>query len=86
MDSSARSTSRRHVYWAVPCKTDGKRIILVKYIGVHDGRVQYDLPSEIPHWFASSCANCGKEHTYARSELKQFLKDEPPGADFRPWF
>ena len=41
----------KHAYWVVTCKTPNCGLIIAKYIGVHDGRPIYILPSEGPGWW-----------------------------------
>ena len=76
----------KHAWWIVRCKSPKCGIILVSYIGVHDGRPMYVLPTEGPGWWEYECGECGKLHRYTRNDLELQSLDFPPEPGFRSWF
>ena len=76
----------KHAYWVVSCKTRKCGIIVAKYIGEHDGRPIYTLPSKMPAWFHFQCGTCEKAHRYKRVDLQASVLDFAPPADFQAWW
>jgi hypothetical protein len=83
-NSRAYNPAVKHACWAVTCKTPKCRVIVAKYIGEHDSRPVYTLPSDIPGWFHLKCRTCGKEHRYTRDDFRVTGLDSAPPADFQP--
>lgn len=76
-----------HAYWTVICKTPNCLTLLItEYIGEDDGRPIYVLPSEMPGWFEYECENCHEVHRYTLDNFKATALENPPPAEYRPWF
>jgi hypothetical protein len=72
-----------HVSWAVNCKTARcPATIVLKYIGVHDGRSIYLLPADTFETLVFQCGVCGKAHTYTKQDLIVHQDDNPPPPEF----
>jgi len=77
----------KHVYWGFHCQTPNcQEFHIAKYIGIHDGRPIYFLPSEMPAWLEAGCIECGNIHRYKREQLETVSLDQPPPPEFVPWF
>jgi hypothetical protein len=76
----------KHAYWCVICKTPNCGLIVVNYIGPHDGRPFFTLPEEGPGWWQYECGSCQKDYRYSRDDLQAKALDSPPPPDFRSWW
>jgi hypothetical protein len=77
----------KHAYWGFRCKTPKcVEFHVVHYIGPHDGRPIYTLPTEMPGWVDWGCMACGNIHKYMRHEMELVVLDQPPPPEFEPWF
>ena len=73
--------SATHVYCSVKCKRCN-RLLVIKYLGVHDGRAEYDVPG--PVLFKARCTNvdCREIMQYTRFDVEVIGTPEPPPPDF----
>jgi len=56
--------------------------MLIKYLGLHDGRAEYDLPNSCPVIFTMKCASCRETSPYRRSDVEVVGTEDPPPPDF----
>jgi len=81
MTAKTNGGLKSHVYCAVKyrnCST----FLLLKHLGVHDGRSEYDLPSSCPEILSVVCASCDARSRYTREDVEIIVRDEPPPPDF----
>jgi hypothetical protein len=76
---------RNYVYCAVRCgKCDS--VLILKYLGVHDGRVEYDLPDSCPLIFSMNCSACRETEYHNLRDVEVVALEEPPPPDFLEQF
>jgi len=57
-------------------------MLLLQYIGVHDGRMTYEIPSAGPQWLDLKCEVCNATHRYTRADFEWYRTAEPPAPGF----
>jgi hypothetical protein len=79
-----------HVYCAVKCKAcklnKVDTCIILKYLGTHDGREEYDIPLSCPLIFSIRCTTCQERESYTRRDVEIIALPEPPPSDFGEQF
>ena len=76
-----------HIYLAVECdgcKFSGRGTthIIVKYLGEHDGRMEYEIPDSCPFIMRLRCTKCEKITRYCKDDLQVIGLPDPPDPDF----
>ena len=81
--AKANGGSMNHVYCSVRCGRC-KTILVLKYLGVHDGREEYDIPDSCPVFFKMRCSNveCREIIQYTRNDVEVIAFPESPPSDF----
>jgi hypothetical protein len=76
-----------HIYLAVECdgcKFSGKpqSYIIVKYLGLHDGRAEYEIPDSCPFILRLHCPKCDKITRYCKEDILVIGLPYPPESGF----
>ena len=77
----------KFAYWLAHCKTfDCHAYHIAKFIGEHDQRRKYFLPSGIPETFDFECASCHTKYTYTHADLQIVLLPFAPPPGVPEWW